>query len=117
MATGVFNLLNIPVGCLPVTRVDPAQDMVTDKWKNEPGHGSTLLEDGIFYGKTPLYNPKQCKGMPVNIQIAGRKWEEEKLLAMMQVVDDSLGKGRGFGPGAYDDYVKKAAAPAGGVME
>ena len=46
------------------------------------------------------------KEMPVNIQIVGRKWEEEKVLAMMDIVDSALGKERGFGPGAWDQYMK-----------
>jgi hypothetical protein len=30
-------------------------------------------------------------------QVVGRKWEDEKVLAMMAVIDDVLGE-RGFGP-------------------
>lgn len=108
MATAIYNLLNIPVGCLPVTRVDAAKDQITDEWKDEAGHGSTFIENGIFHGSHPLYDPAQSKGMPVNIQIAGRRWEDEKVLAMMQIVDDALGD-RGFGPGAFDAYISKTA--------
>jgi hypothetical protein len=31
-------------------------------------------------------------------QLVGRTWEDEKVLAMMGVLDDALGE-RGFGPG------------------
>lgn len=44
------------------------------------------------------------KGMPVGIQVVGKKWEEENLLAMMHVVDNALGKARGFGPGSWDEF-------------
>ena len=80
-----------------MTRVDPAKDQVTEEWFKEPGHGSPLLEAGIYKGKNPIYNPEAAKGMPVNIQIACKKWEEEKVLAIMELVDEALGKGRGFG--------------------
>jgi len=65
-----------------------------------------LLENGIYRGKNPLYNPEAMKGMPVNIQLVGKKWEEEKVLAMMNVVDQALGKDRGFGPGAWDAHMQ-----------
>ncbi|KAF5316046.1 hypothetical protein D9619_006208 [Psilocybe cf. subviscida] len=101
-ATILYNVLDLPVGCLPVTRVDPAKDQLTEEWVTGPGLGSPLLEAGIYRGKKPIYNPEASKGMPVNIQIAGKKWEEEKLLKIMEVVDEALGKGRGFGPGSWD---------------
>jgi hypothetical protein len=33
------------------------------------------------------------------MKVVGRKWEEEKVLCMMQVIDNALGE-RGFGPTA-----------------
>lgn len=56
-----------------------------------------------------MYNPEAMKGMPVNIQLVGKKWEEEKVLAMMEVVDTVLGKERGFGPGAWDAHASSGA--------
>ncbi|KAF8817567.1 amidase [Phlegmacium glaucopus] len=106
IATILYNVLDLPTGCIPVTRVDPAKDMLTDDWMTGAGHGSPVFEAGIYHGKTPLYNPEATKGMPVNIQVVGRKWEDEKVLAIMNVVDEALGKDRGFGPGAWDAYMK-----------
>jgi amidase len=45
-------------------------------------------------------------GMPIGVQIAGKIWEDEKVLAMMRVVDDALGKERGFGPGSWEQRLK-----------
>jgi Asp-tRNA(Asn)/Glu-tRNA(Gln) amidotransferase A subunit family amidase len=101
-ATVFFNVAESTVGAIPVTHVDPEKDKITEEWINGPGRGSVLLESGLFTWKNALYNPEEMKGMPVGIQIAGRKWEEEKLLAMMRVVDEALGKDRGFGPGSWD---------------
>ncbi|KAG6894734.1 hypothetical protein C0992_004917 [Termitomyces sp. T32_za158] len=89
------------MGCLPVTFVDPLKDQMTPEWTAGPGHGSSYLESGVFSAKTPLYNPTRSAGMPVGIQIVGKKWEEEKVVEMMNVVDDALGKDRGFGPGSW----------------
>lgn len=105
-ATIYYNMLDLPVGCLPITRVDPVKDKVTEEWLKEAGHGSSILESGIYHSKKPLYDPEAANGMPVNIQIAGKKWEEEKVVAMMGVLDEALGANRGFGPGAWDNYMK-----------
>ena len=104
IATLLYNVLDLPTGCIPVTRVDPVKDILTDDWMTGPGHGSPIFEGGIYHGKNSLYNPEATKGMPINIQIVGRKWEDEKVLAIMKVVDEALGKDRGFGPGAWDAY-------------
>ena len=66
-----------------------------------------MMEKSIFYGPQRLYNPELSKGMLVNIQVVGKKWEDEKVLAMMKVIDDALqdgDKGRSFGPGAWDRH-------------
>jgi Asp-tRNA(Asn)/Glu-tRNA(Gln) amidotransferase A subunit family amidase len=39
------------------------------------------------------------KGLPVGVQLVGNKWEDEKVIAMMRVLDDALGA-RGFGAGS-----------------
>lgn len=109
VATVLYNVLDMPVGCLPVTRVDATKDKLTDEWTTGPGLGSRFLEGGIYRGKNPLYDPEASQGMPVNIQIVGKKWEEEKVVAIMDVVDNALGRERGFGPGAWDAHMKKSS--------
>jgi len=108
-ATILYNVLDHPVGVVPVTRVDPAKDKLPEEWLTGPSLGSRILESGIYKSKIPVYNPEATKGMPVSIQVVGKKWEDEKVLAMMHVVDSALGKGRGFGPGSWDECVKVKA--------
>ncbi|KAF8903595.1 amidase signature domain-containing protein [Mucidula mucida] len=98
-ATVLYNVLDIPAGVLPVTRVDPEKDALTEEWTKRQGEGSRFMEDQIFRNSKPLYDVASMKGMPVAIQVVGKRWEEEKVLAMMDVVDGALG-GRDFGPGA-----------------
>ncbi|KAG6869233.1 hypothetical protein C0993_009097 [Termitomyces sp. T159_Od127] len=107
-ATILYNVLDHPAGCLPVTHVDPAKDQITPEWTASLGHGSPYLENGVFHAKTSLYNPIRCAGMPVGIQIVGKKWEEEKVMEMMHVVDDALGKDRGFGPGSWNPKTRSS---------
>lgn len=104
IGTILYNILDLPVGCLPVTRVSSTKDVITTEWESEPGHGTKFTEKAIYYGTKKVYDPELSNGMPVNVQIVGRKWEDEKVVSMMKLVDEALGEGRGFGPGSYDKY-------------
>ncbi|KAF7338607.1 putative amidase PB8B6.03 [Mycena venus] len=97
--TTLYNLINCPSGSMPVTKVNPAKDKITEEWTKAPL--PSLVERALYQGKNPIYDPVAMQGMPVGIQVVGRKWEDEKVLAMMQVVDAALGKDRGFGPGSF----------------
>ncbi|KAH8111020.1 amidase signature enzyme [Phellopilus nigrolimitatus] len=99
-ATILYNIIDSPVGVIPVTRVDPKQDQLTDEWKSGPGLGSRILEDGLYRAKNAPYNPEKMKGLPVGVQIVGKSFEDEKVIAMMKIVDDALGP-RGMGPSAW----------------
>lgn len=99
-ATILYNVVDSPVGCIPVTRVDPDVDQLTDEWVHGPGLGTKIVENQLYKGKNPFYDPVAMAGMPVGIQVVGKKWEEEKVLKMMKIVDNALGEKRGFGPGA-----------------
>ena len=89
------------MGVLPVTRVDPARDALDDDWKKGPGHGSPLLEEEYYLKSNPPYDVTKMAGLPIGVQIVGRAWEDEKVLEMLDVVDQALGP-RGFGPGKWD---------------
>ncbi|KAF7320523.1 hypothetical protein HMN09_00136000 [Mycena chlorophos] len=119
-ATSFWNVINSPVGILPVTRVDPNVDALTPEW-TQPGafpeghfaNPKTTIYRALYLGGSPLavpqyknvaaYDPKKSAGMPVGIQVVGKKWEEEKVIAMMRVVEGALGdpRERGFGPGSF----------------
>ena len=59
-----FNVVDSPVGVIPVTRVDPALDSLTEEWWNDPkGHGTKLFEAEIYKGG--IYNPVKMKGLPL----------------------------------------------------
>lgn len=98
VGTALYNLVDSPAGVIPVTRVDPSKDGVTDEWWANDGHGSKLLESRLYRGPEAIYNPEQMKGLPIGVQIVGRLWQDEKVIAVMKVVDNALGP-RGFGPG------------------
>ena len=89
---------------------DAIDDSITQEWKDEPGHGSKLIENEVYFKKmmdlpnvdttktksttsitkTTVYDPEQMSGLPVSVQIVGRSFEDEKVIEMMRVVDDAL---------------------------
>ena len=107
VSTILYNIVDSPVGVIPVTRVDPALDALTAEWKEGPGLGSPILEGSVYHGKDTPYDPVQMAGLPVGVQIVGRKWEDEKVLGIMRLVDRALGE-RGFGPGSWSEEKAKA---------
>jgi len=101
-STVLYNVVDSPVGLIPVTRVDPKLDALTEEWTvrgEGKGQGSNQVEARL-YGNGGIYDVEAMAGLPVGVQIAGKSWEEEKVIEMMKVVDKALGE-RGFGPGSY----------------
>ena len=98
-STVLYNIVDSPVGVIPVTRVDATRDGLSDEWRAAPGNGSKLLE-GAMYGPNGAYDPQAMEGLPVGVQVIGEAWGEEKVLAIMHIVDAALGP-RGFGPGGW----------------
>ncbi|KAG0699240.1 amidase signature domain-containing protein [Suillus ampliporus] len=99
-ATIVYNVVDSPVGVVPVTRVDPDTDQLSADFEPGASGRSKLFDSRMYLGKKPVYDPKAMEGIPVGVQIVGKKWEDEKVLAMMHIVDEALGP-RGFGPGSW----------------
>lgn len=100
--TVLYNVIDSPVGIVPVTRVDPKQDALPADFVPGATGTSAILEKQMYTDSTPAYDPVAMAGIPVGVQIVGKKWEDEKVLAVMGVVDTALGATRGFGPGQWD---------------
>lgn len=88
-----------------MTRVDPKLDALPEDWlattrSNAP---SPKEFDKLLYGKTWGYDADAMEGLPVGIQLVGKRWEDEKVVEMMKVVDVALGE-RGFGPGDWEKW-------------
>ncbi|KAI0731186.1 amidase signature enzyme [Earliella scabrosa] len=113
-ATLLYNVVDSPVGTVPVTRVRRT-DAATTEWTDPrvgPGHGSPVVE-GLLYGKADergigrggFYDADKMAGLPVGVQVVGRRWEEEKVVEMMKVLDRALGP-RDFGPLSWTEQWK-----------
>ncbi|EQB55180.1 amidase [Colletotrichum gloeosporioides Cg-14] len=82
--TFLFNLLDYTAGVIPVTHVDKDLDQL-------PADFNIKKLNGIAQGAYKLYNAKDMHGLPVGVQVVGRRLEEEKVLSIMKRVEDALG--------------------------
>lgn len=47
--------------------------------------------NGVAQGAYKLYDATAMHGLPVGVQVVGRRLEEEKVLSIMKRVEDALG--------------------------
>ncbi|KAL1726399.1 amidase signature domain-containing protein [Schizophyllum commune] len=70
-----------PAAIIPVTRVDPELDA-----KDQEYTPKSELEAKV-YG---MYSPETFRDAPVCVQLAGRRFREEELLGICEIVDEAL---------------------------
>ena len=94
-----------------MTRVDPKLDALPKDWlATAAGNTPSSKEiNKLLYGGKWGYDADAMGGLPVGIQLVGKRWEDEKVIEMMKVVDAALGE-RGFGPDGWEKW--KAAHPS-----
>lgn len=70
---------------MPITHVDKELDQL-------PSNFSLKSLNGVAYGAYKYYDAEAMHGLPVGIQVVGRRLEEEKVLAVMQRIESLLGE-------------------------
>ena len=81
--TFLFNLLDYAAGIIPVTRVDAKDDIL-------PPSVNINKMNGAAKGAYKHYDAIKMAGLPVAVQVVGRRLEEEKVLACMERVEKAL---------------------------
>lgn len=81
--TFLFNFVDYPAGVLPVTKVDPLKDALPKDFKPK-----NHVEKGAYKN----YQVEKMAGLPVGIQVIGRRLEEEWTLKGMELVEEALHK-------------------------
>ncbi|KAJ1306957.1 hypothetical protein OPQ81_007937 [Rhizoctonia solani] len=135
ISTIAWNVVECPVGVVPVTRVDPDKDALPSDWLEQATAGlvihpsghykvteehvqpSQMLERAVYgSGKrllqplddpVPVYDAKKMAGLPVGVQIVGKPWEDEKVIYVMEVLDEALnekGERPDFAPSATEKW-------------
>jgi hypothetical protein len=69
---------------MPITHVEKALDQLLSDF-------SLKKLNGVAQGAYKHYDATAMHGLPVAIQVVGQRLEEEKVLAIMQRIEDALG--------------------------
>jgi hypothetical protein len=69
---------------MPITHVDKSLDQL-------PSTFSLKSLNGVARGAYKHYDAIAMHGLPVAVQVVGQRLEEEKVLAIMQRIEDLLG--------------------------
>lgn len=75
--------LDYSAGVLPVLKVDKDLDRL-------PRGFDINKLNGVAQGAYKLYDAEAMHGLPVGVQIIGRRLEEEKVLSIMGTVEEAL---------------------------
>lgn len=72
-----------PAAVFPVTTVDPLKDPKDVEYvpKND--------QDKLVYD---MYTPEKFAGMPINLQVVGRRQYDEKVLAALEEIEHAMGR-------------------------
>lgn len=87
--TLLYNLLDYTAGVLPVTLVDKTIDDLPQDFIHSEVYKSYNPVAKTAYS---VYNVEKMHGLPLGVQIVGRRLEEEKVLEGMQVIEAALQK-------------------------
>lgn len=77
--------LDYSCGIIPVTHVDRQLDQLSTGFQYKD-------LNGVAQGAYKYYDADKMHGLPVAIQVVGQRLQEEKVLAIMQRVEDALQK-------------------------
>lgn len=79
--------LDYPCGIMPITHVSRELDAL-------PSDFDIKALNGVAQGAYKLYDANAMHGLPVAVQIVGQRLEEEKVLGVMQRIEEALGDTR-----------------------
>ncbi|KAK4504251.1 hypothetical protein PRZ48_005167 [Zasmidium cellare] len=90
--TATVNLLDYTACTFPTGFVDPAKDLPDDASLVKDAAGESLPPPTCGRDETirRKYDPEVYKGLPVCLQLVGRKLEEEKVVGMVKIIRDLL---------------------------
>ncbi|EEQ84181.2 acetamidase [Blastomyces dermatitidis ER-3] len=91
--TGTVNLLDFTACTIPVTFVDSDMDLPDHPEGNFDAAGQPIPSprSDLDAAVRKNYEPGRYKGLPVAVQVVGRRLEEEKVLGIAQVLQKLLG--------------------------
>ena len=85
-----INLLGVPAGCVPVTRVQPGEDGSRPDSRDQVIRQAKAVDSGSV-------------GLPIGVQVGAPPWREDVVLAVMAAIE--------AGAESRDDYPRPGAIP------
>lgn len=86
--TNRLQQLDYTAGVLPVTRVSAGLDLVSPE-----GAKKMKASNAVASSAFEMYDAQAMVGLPVGVQIVGQRFEEEKVLEGMKLVEGVLRRG------------------------
>jgi amidase len=80
--TSQWNLLDYPAAVFPVCKVDKDKDFAQGDFESMNG------KDEENWG---LYDPEEVHGVPISLQLVGRRFEDEKVLRILEEITREIG--------------------------
>ena len=90
--TAVANILDYTACTLPVRFVDPDVDVADDASLTKDGKGETIPPPTCERDRSirQRYEAQRYEGLPVTLQVVGRRMEEEKVIGVVGVISELL---------------------------
>ena len=96
MSLIVARQLDYAAGVIPVGTIDRAQDSYPPDFKKGAAY---LGMNDVARAVHEIYDADAMHGLPLAVQVVGGRFEEEKVLAGMKVIERALWEsGKGFTP-------------------
>lgn len=86
--TFMWNLLNQPIGVIPVSKFDPKKDVIKGSWPRKFKFSDIFSEDLLDRASKHWYNPCEIADVPAGIQIIGKSNEDEIVLDAMSIIEN-----------------------------
>ncbi|TDL24500.1 amidase signature enzyme [Rickenella mellea] len=83
--TFLFNLLDYTAGVLPVTRVDSSRDALSPVELKRLKSRNAISREAY-----EMYDAQTMHGLPIGVQVVGKRLEEERVLEGMMIVEKTL---------------------------
>jgi amidase len=77
-----WNILDLPAAVFPTGKPFSAS-----QWKSTKGLSPNKPRNPIEEFVANQWKPETYDGAPIGLQLVGRRWQEEKLLADLKVID------------------------------
>ena len=85
--TFIWNLLNQPIGVMPVTSFDPSKDVIKGSWPRKFQLSDVFSEELLDRAAQHWYNPQEIENLPAGIQVIGRSNDDENVIRAMKIIE------------------------------